>query len=185
FFVGAGVNVTNTSPDPSGSYYYAGGRAYTSYLPAVSFGANFFANPATRQLQFRIELSAAQSKYTNAYISTVSPYALVQYSYNELALSISPQIIYNFYNAENFKVFAGGGLQLTHYVFSNPHVDSSIDEAYVFNTSDNNFIIKAGVQFTKNLAIVYDYESNVAATRGGYFKLSSTGQRISLNFFFR
>jgi hypothetical protein len=193
--VGAGVNINNTSTSSSAPFYTAGGGPHTSYLPVGIFGVNFLANPATGKLQFRIEISVAASKFSSMYNSKVYPYEPTEASYNEMAFSLSPQIIYNFYNAENFKVFGGLGIVLSKYNFSNPYLgsqnhdgsesDIEANNPYFFNTFDDTFIFKAGVQFTKNLAIFASYQSGVSSTKGGYFQLSSTCEQVGLNYIFR
>ena len=55
---GAALNINTTNP--SGAYLAAGGKVYTSFLPAISFGMNVFANPNTGKLVFRVELSLAE-----------------------------------------------------------------------------------------------------------------------------
>jgi hypothetical protein len=194
FFAGAAVNINTTSPSSAGAFYAAGGRSYTSYEPAVMLGLNLFANPATRRLQFRLELSAAQSDFKSLYTSKVSPYEPTEASYDEMALSASLQIIYNFYNAENFKVFGGVGFAFSHYSFSNSYLgsqnhdgsesDIAANEPYSFISQDNSFIVKGGVQFTRHLVVIVDYQSTITPTPGGYFNLSSTCERVGLNYLF-
>jgi hypothetical protein len=194
FFIGAGVNINNISPATDGVYYGAGGRAVTSYRPAVFFGANFFANPATRKLQFRIELSAAQSQYKSLYTSNYYPYVPTEASYDELALSATPMIIFNFYNTDNLKFFAGAGLSVTYYKFSNSYLgtqkhdnsesDIAANDPYYFNTFDDTFVVRAGVQIGKRFIIFGDLQSGVASTKGGYFELTSTCKHIGLNYLF-
>ena len=96
FFIGAAVNIDNISAPASSIYVQDGGTSNTSYLPAVSFGVNFFANPSTKQLQFRLELSAAQSQFKSLYPLTVSPYIPFKASGDKRTVSFAPQIIYNF-----------------------------------------------------------------------------------------
>ena len=194
FFVGAGVNINNTSPSADAPYYGSGGRAATSYRPAVFLGVNLFGNPATRRLQFRVELSAAQSQYKSLYTSDYSPYLPTEASYDELALSVTPMIIFNFYNADNLKIFGGAGISFSHYSFSNSYLgtqnhdgsesDIAANDPYYFNTFDNTFVLRAGVQVGKHLIIFGDYQSGVSSTKGGYFELSSTCEHVGLNYLF-
>lgn len=194
FFIGAGANINTTSPDPVGAAYAAGARSYTSILPQGSVGINMFANPATRRLQFRIELGIAEVKYKSLYMSKVAPYVPTEISYNELALSGSVQVLYNFYNADNFKVFAGGGivfykLNYSNIYFGSQNHDGSVDQVaannpFFFEKGDNAFIVRAGVQFTKNLVITGSYQTPVNNTNGGYFRLSSTSAQVGLNYLF-
>src|ERR1700743_524940 len=142
--VGAGVNIENFSTQSNSGFYTGGGRAQTSYGPAASFGINFFANPSTRQLQFRVEAGIAQGKYNYLYDLQVSPHTPYKASFNQLAISITPQILYNFYNAENLKIYGDVGMSFNHYSYSNAYLGSQsqpntndIDATYFFNKSDN------------------------------------------------
>ena len=193
-FVGAGVNINTNSPSTSGSYYEAGGRSNTSIAPAPFFGMNLFANPATKKLQIRLEFSVAPGSYKSLFTDKVSPYLPTEVSFNELALTASPQIIYNFYNTESIKVFAGVGMEFSKISFTNSYFgtqnhdgsESDLPKAnpFFFNTEDNSFVFKAGVQFTQNLEIFANYQTSTATTNGGYFQLNSTCAQVGLLYLF-
>jgi len=195
-FAGAGINIDNTTTPASSPFTTAGGKNYTSYLPEVSVGANFFANPATRQLQLRLELSVAAGKFSSVYDSKVSPYVPTRAAYNQLSVSLTPQIIYNFYNKDTFKIFGGAGIVLRYSSFSNayfgpvksgdPQNDLQLsDNPFILDNFDDTFMIKAGVQFTRNLALTADYQFSTVSSRSPYFQLSSAYTEIGLNYFFR
>lgn len=193
WFVGAGININHYSPASTSNYYHAGGRAHTSYLPQVSFGINILANPNTGRLLFRIEGSLAQSKYKYAYLNTVYPYVDFKTNFDELAISLSPQVIYNIYNGENLKFFLGAGATISYFKFSNiyygpqepnPAYNSVLNNAFYFNTFDDMFLVKAGVQMGKRWIIYGNYFSNTAATRLGYFAITSSCKQIGLNYIF-
>ncbi len=194
FFAGAASNVNTTSPSTESPFYAAGGRSNTSYLPAIFVGMNFFVNPATRKLQFRLELSEAQSEYKSLYTSKVSPYVPTEASYDESALAASVQVIYNFYNKENFKVFGGVGLTIMHCSFSNNYLgtqshdgsesDIEANNPYFFFTSNDAFVIKGGVQFTKHFEFFANYLNGISTTNGGYFQLTSNIVQLGVNYIF-
>lgn len=194
-FVGAGLNINNFSTPASSSFYAGGGRSQTSYGPAASFGINVFANPGTRQLQFRLEASVAKSKYNFLYNLKVSPYIPFRASFDELSISVAPQIIYNFYNTENFKIYGDVGIAFCIDNFSNSYLgsqsqpnsawDMEANDSYVFRKTDDGFLLKLGVQVHKNWGIYFQYLTGVAVTSGGYFQMNSTCEQIGLNYFFR
>jgi hypothetical protein len=194
FFAGAGVNVNTTSPSIESPFYAAGGRSYTSYMPAVFLGMNFFVNPATRKLQLRVELSEAQSQYKSLYTSKVSPYVPTEASYDQMALAASIQLIYNFYNTDNFKIFGGLGLTVMHCNFSNSYLgtqnhdgseaDIAANNPYFFNGLSDTFVIKGGVQFTKHFEFFANYLSGVETTNGGYFQLNTNRIQLGVNYIF-
>ncbi|HTE02095.1 MAG TPA: hypothetical protein VK668_22560 [Mucilaginibacter sp.] len=194
WFVGAGININQYSPASSSNYYNAGGRAHTSYLPQVSFGINVLANPNTGKLLFRIEGSLAQSQYKYSYLNTVYPYVDFKTNFDELTLSLSPQVIYNIYNGENLKVFFGAGATVSYFKFSNiyygphepnPAYNGASNNAFYFNTFDDMFLVKAGVQIGKRWIVYGNYFSNSAATRLGYFAITSSCKQIGLNYLFQ
>src|SRR5258708_31403491 len=53
-FIGAGLHINSISPSKTSPYYAAGGRAYTSVLPEISFGTNLFTDPGTTHVIFRL-----------------------------------------------------------------------------------------------------------------------------------
>ncbi|MGN6638501.1 MAG: hypothetical protein ACTHJ8_06285 [Mucilaginibacter sp.] len=193
-FAGVAANIYTTSPSVASAYYAAGGRSNTSILPAPFFGMNLFANPATKKLQIRLEFSVAPGSYKYLFTDKVSPYLPTEVSYNELALTASPQIIYNFYNTDNFKVFAGVGIEFSKFSFTNSyfgtqsHDDSESGLAstnpFFFSSWDNSFVLKAGVQFTKNLEVFANYQTGANSTNGGYFQLNSTSAQVGLIYLF-
>src|SRR6202012_2244642 len=80
----------------------------SSVFPVVSGGVTLFPDMITRKLMFRFELMLGdgQFEYGN--------------SFNAVTVSVSPQVIYNFYNGQNFKVFGGIGATVDKYFYSDP-----------------------------------------------------------------
>ncbi|MBS1524590.1 MAG: hypothetical protein JST19_03010 [Bacteroidetes bacterium] len=188
FFAGAAMNIVTTSPWSQSSYYAAGGRAYTSYKPGLLLGINVFANPATRQLQFRLEASADESSYRSLYTEKVYPYQPTEASFDATSFSFSPQVIYNFYNADKLKAFLGIGLNAQFVKYSHSYLgsqnhdgsqsDIAANNPYYFISSNDGVICKAGVQVGKNLQLFADYSDTIPVTSGGYFALSSNAIRV-------
>ncbi len=77
--------------------------------PFVNIGVDVFANPATRRLVFRFATSMSLSE--NKFTSNNPTPTLVKYTYNleRLDLSLSAQLLYNFYNGQNLKFYLGAG----------------------------------------------------------------------------
>lgn len=192
-FISAGVNINKITSPPGSAYTMGGGTSSSSNLPEFSIGANFFANPSTRQLQFRLEAGLALSQFKSLYPLKVSPYGPFEASFDMNTFSISPQIIYNFYNAENFKVYADIGMSLLFFSYSKPYLGpqdrspSPLDlstNPYYFNKTDDGFLLKGGVQIHKNFGIFVQYQTSVSNTKGGYFGLTSIAEQVGLNYYF-
>jgi hypothetical protein len=144
FLIGVGLDITNNEPS-SIREVTANGLAHTSVLPFISGGITLFPNPNTRQLMFRFELAVNGGQYE--YFT----------SYNIIEGSFVPQVIYNFYNGHDFKVFAGLGLSADKYFYSNSN----------FATRDftTSWVLKAGIQVNEHLAFQVQYIENVSNAR--------------------
>jgi len=194
FFAGAGLSICSTSSDAGSQYSTGGGTSYTSIGPRISFGIDLFANPATRALQFRLELAAAQNKFQSLYTLKVDPYKPTEVSFDSQQISISPQVIYNFYNGDKFKVFAGVGVVFSRFSYSNAYFGTqnrdgseaniATNEPFSFAGSDNAMLAKAGVQIGRHFLIYGTVEGNVTVTENAYFGLSSSYKQVGINYLF-
>jgi hypothetical protein len=124
FFVGAGVNsfklthtgeslVTVDGMTSTGSDKFKDEVLTQNILPRFSSGVDFYLNPAIRRVAIRAEIAAAQMKSTTKSIYKYN-IATEQEDKNTYHLSawnfsIIPQLIFNFYNADKFKCYAGIG----------------------------------------------------------------------------
>jgi hypothetical protein len=192
FYVSAALNISSTSSSSVSSYTAGGGRAYTSYLPAVSFGIDV-PNLNTGKVELRGEISFAESQFNSSYQLKVSPYVGVKATYDQLGVSIAPQIIYNFYNAENFKIYAGAGVAFIHFIYSNsffgsqnPKVyDNGVGETdpYNFIANNSSYMLTAGVKINRKFEIFAKYFTPTVTTGGGYFQLDTSNEQIGFIYF--
>ena len=193
-FVGAGVNIDNISTADGTPYQAGGGKSYTSTGVMVSGGVNFFLNPAVRRFQLRVEVGVAQSQFRSLYDLKVSPYIPFKASFDELSVNVAPQVLYNFYNAENFKVYASVGFLLRYFKFSNAYfgsqsqpnsaTDIEKNDPYWFVSSQNSVMFKAGLQIHKNWGIFAQYLVSQPITQDTYWSLSSKCQQFGINYYF-
>lgn len=190
FYGGLGLAIATTTPSPGGTYKEAGGKPYTSILPAIKFGINVFASPNSERLSFRFELSAALIKYTSTYDNAFSPYVNITYGYTNLAIAVSPQIIYNFYNGENLKVFAGGGIEVSKYTYFSREYKNNKDGSQV-PTSANPFnqnsfslpvMLKAGISVNKKIDIYADYLLSGPVSDDYVFRLNTSSLQVGVNY---
>jgi hypothetical protein len=193
FYVGAALNIAGTSSNSSAPYEQDGGKSQTSFGPAILFGLNVIPNPNSDRIEFRAELSIAESKFSSSYKLNVSPYIPVTASFNQLGIAFSPHIVYNFYSADNLKIYFGGGVNITHFVFSNatfgstdPKVsDSDIGETdpYNFYVNETSVMLKAGVKIDKKFEIFVEYFTPTVLTNSGYFQFDTDLKQIGLVYF--
>jgi len=191
FYVTGGLNFETNSPGTGSNYYGTGGRAYTSNLPALALGINIPTDPETGKLDFRIEVGAVFSKYDWRYNNQVTPRVPARTSFNTTAFYLAPQMVYNFYNAENFKVFGGIGLVVTkssygnvYYGAQNPGTDFTETADFNFVNFDSRVLLKAGIMVQKRVEVSLTYFTNAVTTNGGFFKMNKTNNIVGISYFF-
>ena len=89
----------------------------TSYFPKLTLGIDFRRNPFIGKLIFRFDLSFTGANYEISKI--VEGTGKTTHSFNQYTGSLSPQVIYNFYNSDKLKVNAGVGFSLNLSQYSN------------------------------------------------------------------
>jgi len=114
FFAGTGLNVTNlnyTAPPPPKTT----SSSKTSYSPKFTVGFDAPFNPNVGRLLFRTELSFSITK-GEMERKTIDPTVVTTSTYKpeQQTISIKPQLIYNIYNADNFKFYAGAGININY-----------------------------------------------------------------------
>ncbi|WP_374951695.1 hypothetical protein [Mucilaginibacter sp.] len=187
-YVGAALNATTTKP--YGQYQSAGGKTYTSYLPKVLFGINAYANPNTRKLVFSLEAGVSMAKYISNYINVRPPNTPISYTFNQILVSLRPQIKYNFYNTDNFKVYAGLGYDLGTAFYSNEKFIRQADGADAstgflplnFNKMSGAAVYKAGVQIKRKIEIYGTYLANGDLSVDKYFDLRQKMVQVGINY---
>ncbi|MGZ3873120.1 MAG: hypothetical protein ACXVJD_09400 [Mucilaginibacter sp.] len=191
-YISAAVNISSTSSSAATAYSAAGGKSYTSYLPAVGFGVNFIPNAISDNVELRVDVSAATAKFMSAYKFKVSPYVAAQTSFNQLNVSVSPQLIYNFYHGSKLDIYAGAGLVLTYFNFTNSYfgtqdhtnVPGFPKEPFLFSKSDAAFLLKAGVRIHKNMEIYFNYITSESTSESPYFAFYNTNMQAGVSYFF-
>jgi hypothetical protein len=193
FYVGAGLNITGTSSNSGAPYEQDGGKSQTSVGPAISLGLNVTPNPNSDRVEFRADLSFAESQFSSSYKLTVSPYSDVRASFNQLFIAFSPQVIYNFYNGENLKIYVGVGANITHFVFTKAFYgsqtpggsDNGIGETdpYNFYVNDTSGLFKAGAKFGRKFEFFAEYFTSTVLTQSGYFQFNTNIKQLGLIYF--
>ena len=192
-YVSGGLNITTTTSAASTFYSAGGGVSYTSFLPAVAVGINVIPNPVVGRINIRADVGLALSQVNAQYTLKVTPMLPAKASFNAATLSFTPKLIYNIYNAANFKFYLGAGLQLTESSYSNAYFGPQNksansanfpSEQYYFDKSDNAFLVTAGFLVAKNLEIYFNYVSSRLITNDGYFSFYSSSEQVGVNYFF-
>jgi len=192
-YAGTGVNVSHTSSDANTAYTAAGGVPYTSYLPMFSIGADLLPDPNGGRAELRLDVSVNPGKMDAMYNLTVTPKVPAVASYNQLMVCFTPQAMYNFYNAPDFKFYLGTGFSLTYSNFTNPvfQAQNKSDqnagfpqESYHFQTANTAFMFKAGFRIRKSWEIYADYYTSQIQSFEAYFHFLTQNTVIGVNYFF-
>jgi hypothetical protein len=190
FFAGIGANATTFKTD--GGVRDAGAPTKTFISPRAAFGINVYANPHTRQLMLRVEGGIGLNRYSAAYKSLKSPYNDVDFKFNQLSFSISPQILYNIYNQPDFKFYLGVGgqaaiMQYSGKVFASADGGPSLlaqEPFQYFNKSAFSGIIKAGTVINNKIEVNVSYVTASDLSSDAYYRITTTSLQIGVNYFF-
>jgi hypothetical protein len=197
YFVGSGINVTNlnySGPPPAGST----GSSKISYFPKVTIGFDAPFNPNVGRLLFRTELSFT---ITNGEIKhkTIDPTVVITSTYKPVqqTISLKPQLIYNIYNADNFKFYTGAGINInySHYPASSnktaavndvPSLNYNMQDDY---PSTSNFwfqlVPKAGINIGRKWDVSVNYFiPTTLSDISGVPELKVTGFDVGLSYYF-
>jgi len=185
FFAGAGVSpITNT-------YTYSGTSITTSnnvtivntisgesnshsVMINLDGGVDFMINPDIQQFIFRAEFSVATFGETARQAATTD-FAAFNFSYTGFYLSVVPQLIFNVYNTNKFKIYVDGGFGLHSVTYSNGGSNASLFDGY-----GTGFYVplQAGMVFNKKFEISVGYNG---FTSGATYGTVTVSNKVSAN----
>jgi hypothetical protein len=157
-----------------------------SELPQVSIGFDMFDNPNVQQLIFRTSLSISYINAKVTYTSLESLNGIL--TFDQINTAIAPQIIYNVYNSDNFKVYISGGASLNFSAYSNTEfsglgsngINSS---SFNFSTFWVSMPLQTGVIVNKKWEASFTYAPYTKITPNSYNKSSSESFGLGVKFF--
>lgn len=193
FFAGAGLNMTKA--------VYAGATPFTndaavsnkSYSPVITAGVDLFANPAIGKTLYRLELSFMSNKNEISTTTGEIASAALSHSFNQYTVVLSPQVIYNIYNAARIKAFIGAGIGMNFSKYSNnifTRYNSFRNETEVLEDEIKlesfNFSIPvtAGVVINKKVELSAGYYFPSAITNYNTYSVSVKRVQVGVNYLF-
>jgi hypothetical protein len=157
----AGFGVTDNNLSFVGVIKYPNN---SSTYPKVSAGFDLFLNKSTQRLFLRAELSLTENDHSFSYGPDASSYSSSLDNVIQRNISLSPQVVYNIYNADNFKLFINIGVQLNLSFYNNYHFTEKVsnittvtNEFPKFPQSSFSFPAKAGAVLNKRIEIYMGY----------------------------
>lgn len=194
FFAGIGLN--NTVTEVNSVMYSRIPQNYTTISPKINAGIDMFDNPNVQRFVFRIEFSFS-------YVTPQYKYPLVAmgintnqiYEFNQYTASITPQILFNVYNKDSFKVFIGGGWAFNLSAYSNnkftiisadPNIVNAytVQKPYTLESYWSNFPLEAGVTLNKKIELCFTYTGYAAYTKYTGFYASNQTTSLGLKYLF-
>ncbi|HEY4322623.1 MAG TPA: hypothetical protein VGN20_01520 [Mucilaginibacter sp.] len=191
----AGFGVNNTTSQIGQTYYTTTQQNDVTISPQINLGIDFFSNANVQQLIFRVE---AGFSYVNPKFKTLVPLVAGDqtyqvYSFNQYTASLTPQIIFNVYNKDDFKVFLGAGAAFNFSAYANnKFVIQSPDplvvlyyaqKPYKLDSSWANFPVQAGVTLNKKIEINFSYSGYEDYTNYGNFYARNKTMSLGVKFF--
>ena len=193
FFVGIGTNLTNAEIgnidyEPSSMNHIA------TISPKVSLGLDMFGNPNVQKLIFRAELSFSYIDPKFKYPVTISGVNTNDsYQFNQYTASVTPQLLFNFYNKDKVKIYIDGGIAFNFSAYGNNKFISqsryvnilspiTIPNPYKFEPYWVNFPLQVGVTLNKKIEFCLSYAGYVAYTKYPGFYASNQSMNIGVKF---
>lgn len=172
-----------------------------SYMPRLAFGLDIFLNRNVQRTFLRLEAGLTNASYSlyKREQTGFTAYNELTYEVTQQTASLSPQIIYNLYNKENFKLYAGGGLVLNYSNYSrNRYRNQYIYPAYneqrpPFERDNYNellpfwatYTVRAGVILNKKYEISAVYLAPGTITRYVSKEIKTGSMNVGVNYLFR
>ncbi|MCC8409485.1 hypothetical protein LJ707_11130 [Mucilaginibacter sp. UR6-1] len=180
FFVGLGGIVSGNQFGGDNQFVKAG--TVNSFSPKISAGVDVYTNSITRRLVLRGEVSFAYNKPTFAGqdplytgLAERQYYAFEQYN-----VTITPQVLYNFYSTSKLRLFAsvGLGLNLSFYknnrFFAEGSTPGYLYGPYKLEQYWANFPLQVGTLINNRFEIAAGYTGHAAFTSYTMFSISSS-----------
>ncbi|WP_428328524.1 hypothetical protein [Mucilaginibacter sp.] len=191
FFAGIAINSTQTTINNVN--YYNHQEKLNNVLPKINVGIDLFGNPDVQKFVFRGELSFSyvNPKYISAETETypVILHTNADYAFKQYTVSLTPQLLYNIYNADKLKIYIDGGIALNVSTYSNNRlilkksgdIDNStttIEKPYNLDAIWDSFVAQTGVVLNKKIELSFAYIAGAGYSHQGV-GLSSSGFNVN------
>jgi hypothetical protein len=189
-YFGAGVEATSNTVDKGSEFAKSGVKPNTSILPVIDAGLIFYGNPSTKRLFFKFGFSVAENQFNSSYNNQIYPYVPVTYKFTQLAIGFTPQLCYNFYNAESFKFYMSAGFSFIYSSYSNQAFKSSQtdiiseNDPFLFNKTQSTEVIGTGFIINQKWNINCQYVFPANTTYSPFYTLNESRASLGINYIF-
>jgi len=191
----AGISVDRTTTEVS-EITIAGSASnifhdHAAIYPRINFGIDFFDNPNVQRFVFRgeIALSYVNPHYAYQVARVDGTIANATYSFNQYTVSATPQVLFNVYNKDDFKVYIDAGVAFNFSSYTdNKFViqGSGPNEAQAYDLVPVwlNFPLQTGLILNKKIEICFTYINKTAFSRFSSFYASNQSISLGVKFLF-
>jgi hypothetical protein len=197
FFIGAGGGYNKTRlwepaftvATNSGSYYYNIKYYSDGIGPQVNLGFDIFINPNVQRFIFRTEVSLSTLNVELNYPRTLTQNGTLKF--DQYKASITPQLLYNIYNKDNFKFYIDGGVSANLLKYNNVSstsqdiVKDHPDLIDAFNNFEVSLPIQTGFVINKKVELSFTYTPYAKFTSFTDFGVSNQSMTLGAKLFFR
>lgn len=189
----AGISVDRTTTEVS-EITIAGSASeifhnQVAISPRINFGVDFFDNPNVQRFIFRgeIALSYVNPHYAYQVARVDGTIADATYSFNQYTVSATPQVLFNVYNKDDFKVYIDAGVAFNFSSYSNNKFiiqGSGANEAQGYDLIPIwlNFPLQTGLILNKKIEICFTYINKTAYSRFSSFYASNQTMSLGVKF---
>jgi hypothetical protein len=171
------------------------GSSSSSFSPGLSIGFNGYVNPDIGKIVIRTELTYSMANYSLSNKGTNTVTGGTEVSSQQLKQyvgTLGVKFIYNFYNADGLKIYAGAGIavNLSNYPTNN-YADQTTGFPAVTKTNfpqfDSTYLsipLSAGIVINKRIDIYAGYEPQALATTYYNANGNISSYRAGINYLF-
>lgn len=196
FFIGIAANASQTKI--TGQSNFSSVNASVSILPQITLGANFYINKNVKRWAFKPEIDIMANNADFLYHGVITDYMNV-YKYDETfkfkqyALSLNPQIAYNFYNKADLKLFLAAGAAFNACSYSNAEhvVTNENGEKHYDRVMPGGLLsiyyngtAKAGLIVSNKLEVYVHYSTSSSVSNAAIYSINVSQYRIGINYLF-
>jgi hypothetical protein len=185
----AGVTLNRTVGNLEGYILDLSGKKPSNINPSLNAGYDLFLNKYTQTLFFRADLSLSMNSPHFKYGSK-SNY-IYDLQYKQYTASLTPQVVWSFYNKGAFKIYIDFGFGFNYstysdddYIFGTGNDLKSYKNKYVLRKSWVSKVFKAGVFVNKKVEIYAQYIPSTAYVTHNDFDVRNVTQGIGVHYLF-
>jgi hypothetical protein len=195
-----GLTANNSKVSFHENHILTGKKSEMFVTPGITGGFIFYTNPHVRKIAFNIPIHIYQvkAKAEGEEELTFDRAKYGVYNYEDIIFSLSPNIVYNYYNKQNFKLYVSGGISfslrlntVSNYItyFSKSYIQSEMNNRLQYDLTLNKAMfdlpLETGVSL-KRIQLFAAYLKSVGKTiySEGQYNIQSKTYRVGVRYLF-